>query len=318
MLLLKHSSRSGQFSKTFQGLLLGMTGWYSNKCFLTWRIVDTKYKRLYFQLQASTLPIGEIDSGLLPTSRARDGKFLQDRKLTLKDGKMQNLDKNGVAYGMTLNQAVSLLPTPTGQEVPHLKANLTKTNRRLSRNKKSSHSLNLIDRLLPTPSVMDALMEGIPERKGSNMKEGGRHGVSPHHLSSAGLLPTPREAASRGNCSRDRGKGNLEDEIAKSMLLTPTVQDSNKASKRMRKDHQNNLTAIVFDKMIPTPASRDHKGARSLEALEDAERGETNSLPDFFAQTGKSSQLNPLFVEAMMGYPNSWVLLPFLNGEKKV
>ena len=32
-------------------------------------------------------------------------------------------------------------------------------------------------------------------------------------------------------------------------------------------------------------------------------------------ETGKNSQLNPLFVEEMMGFPENWTLLPFLNGE---
>jgi hypothetical protein len=34
------------------------------------------------------------------------------------------------------------------------------------------------------------------------------------------------------------------------------------------------------------------------------------------AQTnGKTSQLNPLFVLEMMGFPPNWTELPFLNGE---
>jgi hypothetical protein len=31
--------------------------------------------------------------------------------------------------------------------------------------------------------------------------------------------------------------------------------------------------------------------------------------------TGKTSQLNPLFVLEMMGFPPNWTELPFLNGE---
>jgi hypothetical protein len=30
---------------------------------------------------------------------------------------------------------------------------------------------------------------------------------------------------------------------------------------------------------------------------------------------GTTSQLNPLFVAEMMGFPTDWTLLPFLNGE---
>lgn len=33
------------------------------------------------------------------------------------------------------------------------------------------------------------------------------------------------------------------------------------------------------------------------------------------ANHSKTSQLNPLFVEEMMGFPEGWTLSPFLNGE---
>lgn len=66
--------------------------------------------------------------------------------------------------------------------------------------------------------------------------------------------------------------------------------------------------------LLPTPATRDYKGARSTEALESSGRTATNSLPDAFHQTGKSSQLNPRFVMEMMGFPPDWTELPFLSG----
>jgi hypothetical protein len=67
--------------------------------------------------------------------------------------------------------------------------------------------------------------------------------------------------------------------------------------------------------MLPTPATRDYKGARSTEALEESGRNQTNSLPDAFAQTGKTSQLNPRFVAEMMGFPPNWTELAFQNTE---
>jgi hypothetical protein len=70
--------------------------------------------------------------------------------------------------------------------------------------------------------------------------------------------------------------------------------------------------------LLPTPTTRDWKGARSSEALQAAGRTNTNSLPDFYAQSGKTSQLNPQFVLEMMGFPKDWTLLPFQNGETKV
>jgi hypothetical protein len=34
----------------------------------------------------------------------------------------------------------------------------------------------------------------------------------------------------------------------------------------------------------------------------------------FKQEDGKTSQLNPQFVEEMMGFPENWTALPFLNG----
>ena len=72
---------------------------------------------------------------------------------------------------------------------------------------------------------------------------------------------------------------------------------------------------LLPTKMLPTPTTRDYKGARSTEALENSGRNHTNSLPDSFSQTGKSSQLSPHFVLELMGFPPNFTELPFLNGE---
>ena len=77
------------------------------------------------------------------------------------------------------------------------------------------------------------------------------------------------------------------------------------------------LQWLAEGQVMPTPTARDWKGAPSLENLK--KRGkipQKNSLPDFFARTGKSFQLNPLFVAEMMGFQPDWTVLPFLNEEK--
>lgn len=84
----------------------------------------------------------------------------------------------------------------------------------------------------------------------------------------------------------------------------------------------NNLEESILEwlaegQVMPTPTARDWKGAPTLENLR--KRGkipQKNSLPDFFARTGKSFQLNPLFVAEMMGFPPGWSVLPFLSEEK--
>ncbi len=77
------------------------------------------------------------------------------------------------------------------------------------------------------------------------------------------------------------------------------------------------LQWLAEGQVMPTPTARDWKGAPSLENLK--KRGkipQKNSLPDFFARTGKSFQLNPLFVAEMMGFPPDWTVSPFLNEDR--
>jgi DNA (cytosine-5)-methyltransferase 1 len=105
--------------------------------------------------------------------------------------------------------------------------------------------------------------------------------------------------------------------------LTPTVQDSNKATKRWREDRQNNLTAQVFNqKMWPTPATRDYKGGHSPSALirQDG-KSRMDILPNVVAYGGlttqqkqemnqvsseRAQQLNPSWVAWLMGFPIGW------------
>ena len=110
------------------------------------------------------------------------------------------------------------------------------------------------------------------------------------------------------------------DEIGFGLLPTPTAMDStgataNMKSSQVKEGSMHSVTLSRWAGMLPTPATRDWKGARSEEALEEAGRNHTNSLPDSFAQPGKTSQLNPPFVMEMMGFPTDWTLLPFLSGE---
>ena len=58
--------------RTFAASLVGMKGWFSTRCALTWRVKDTKSSRSYFLLQASTPRTAGTEFGSwLPTPTAR-------------------------------------------------------------------------------------------------------------------------------------------------------------------------------------------------------------------------------------------------------
>lgn len=97
------------------------------------------------------------------------------------------------------------------------------------------------------------------------------------------------------------------------MFPTPTVQDSNKATKKMREDHQNNLTAVVFDQAsFPTPTARDYKGGYKEDALtrKDGKSRRFDALPNA-AINGQGTDVVPghlsaNWVEGLMGLPAGW------------
>lgn len=83
----------GSWARTFTGLLVGRTGWYSNRCALTWKRKVTKSNRMYFQLAVSALHTKDTGHGLLPTAQTQGLKMCEN--------------------GKTKFYPVGMLPTPT-------------------------------------------------------------------------------------------------------------------------------------------------------------------------------------------------------------
>ena len=79
-----------------------------------------------------------------------------------------------------------------------------------------------------------------------------------------------------------------------------------------------NLNPFSVAELLLTPQASD--GLRSRMRMETRVKGKENGdLAQQIAHRigGGSSQLNPLFVEEMMGFPEGWTLSPFLGGEWK-
>lgn len=64
--------------------------------------------------------------------------------------------------------------------------------------------------------------------------------------------------------------------------------------------------------LLPTPSATDHKGGVKKETANSRSQKSKRGvrLPETFAITGKTSQLNHRFVLEMMGYPPDWLDLP--------
>ena len=135
----------------------------------------------------------------------------------------------------------------------------------------------------------------------------------------SGLLPTPMASdfKVRGPGSQQKG---LPEIIREMLLPTPTATEihhwqrverwkrQGRTSMHETEDGEKNPNGLTdfldFHGLLPTLEHIGRKGKNPRQG----------GLPDSFAQTGRSFQLNPLFVAEMMGFPTSWTVLPFLPG----
>ena len=158
----------------------------------------------------------------------------------------------------------------------------------------------------------------------------------------SGLLPTPNamdiphkdmEINERGRRNPKKGKTDhslgLEDMAVAKLLPTPCRIEATKFTKTINPNSQmgQGLTALAVNGLLPTPTAMEIKHSNRVKGLkEKGAKGmysrkngalRPNGLTDFLDFNnqvgGKTSQLNPLFVEEMMGFPLMWTALPFLS-----
>lgn len=144
------------------------------------------------------------------------------------------------------------------------------------------------------------------------------------------LLPTPNamdiahkdmEINERGRRNPKKGKTDhslgLEDMAVAQLLPTPCSIEATKFTKTINPNSQmgQGLTALAVNGLLLTPSATD--GLRSTMTMDSlkSHNKENANLAEQIAHKvgGGTSQLNPLFVEEMMGFPLMWTALPFLS-----
>lgn len=144
------------------------------------------------------------------------------------------------------------------------------------------------------------------------------------------LLPTPNamdiahkdmEINERGRRNPKKGKTDhslgLEDMAVAKLLPTPCSIEATKFTKTINPNSQmgQGLTALAVNGLLLTPTASD--GIRANMNMQDLKKHnkENSNLAEQIAHKvgGGTSQLNPLFVEEMMGFPLMWTALPFLS-----
>lgn len=284
----------------------------STKSVQTSKPKDIPSNRLLFQLVPSEHHTEETEFGLLPTVQNQGLKQCNKTEFVPLD----------------------LLPTPNAMDIAHKDMEINERGRRNPKKGKTDHSLGLEDmavaQLLPTPTALDKGGGRINKSLSPNAAERPTLALAARK----GLLPTPCSIEATKftktiNPNSQMGQG-LTALAVNGLLPTPTAMEV-KHSKRVkglkeqgakgmysRKNgalRPNGQTDFLdFNGMMPTPSARDWKGCTNpgVKKANGNVYGET--LPDTVKRvTGGSSQLNPLFVEEMMGFPLMFTALPFLS-----
>jgi len=150
-----------------------------------------------------------------------------------------------------------------------------------------------------------------------------------HNSGWAKMLPTPIAGDWKGQRRKDGTANMLSGKASLGLLPTPTAYDWNtprkpetfKAAQLKHKEKgvnlQNPLKQMAVMGMLPTPTATDWKGAYPPSSIDKfpARRNMMRNAYQYENKeyNSKTSQLNPLFVEEMMGFPDNWTLNPFLN-----
>lgn len=129
-----------------------------------------------------------------------------------------------------------------------------------------------------------------------------------------GLLPT---AQTQGLKVNEKGKTVFAD---LTMLPTPRAMEIAEDPKKFVQRNGDrtersmpNLSSMAKFGLLPTAKAQDCRAALT-------DRGKSNlgeMLQDASDCASTGSRPNPLFVGEMMGYPEDWLVLPFLSGESK-
>ena len=149
------------------------------------------------------------------------------------------------------------------------------------------------------------LLEVLPQ---SGMTSSGRlyqlHNAE-HPTSDAGGLQSPTQAPLDTTCET---QWHLENSLTVDGLLPTPVQDNPDRTSRYKQGGRP-LMHMIQQGLLPTPTvneSKNNPSGASQWARNDSLNVEAAKLQGLNKNTGKDFQLNPRFVEEMMGFPIGW------------
>ena len=158
--------------------------------------------------------------------------------------------------------------------------------------------------LLPTPTVTQmGISEDRIEKRTAYREAVGRHYTPGNLLEQLqGLLPTPTVGTATGGQNPESGgQMGLGYMARKSLLPTPLANDAKGKENSPSEGLRSSLSGAAYNQMLPTPTADDNPAKNTGKQNQDGLQKRA------FQETGQTSQLNPRFVESMMGFPNQWL-----------
>jgi hypothetical protein len=210
----------GLWAKTFSALLIGTGDWYSTRCKLTWKLKGTKYNRLYFQLQASTLPTKGTEFGLLLTKMLPTPTTMD--MLPPKTDKAWEKEMTETRPGRTMPSNLRDVPFRTGLLKTPCAAdgyteNLSKKEQKFGNSGTLAQEIQsgFVEQrwpgLLPTPTMYDYNSARHPELWEKDKKKYAEKGINLQcglkQMNVLGLLPTPKVGGKEGYETRAKRQG---------------------------------------------------------------------------------------------------------------
>jgi len=114
------------------------------------------------------------------------------------------------------------------------------------------------------------------------------------------------------------------------LLPTPKASDLERGNRKLDENGLNvnskgvrygaALPQLAKSGLLPTPTCMDATNATATMKSTQVKEGSMHSVTlsrQISRTSGTTSQLNPLFVAEMMGFPPNWTVLPFQSGEEK-
>lgn len=297
--LSKNSGLLGSLEK----MLLESSEWHSPIFYLSWKPVDIGQGHFLFQLAVSEPDIGDTGWQSWPTPTAANSYT----------GKMKSTQqKPGSRHSVDLPSAVqepAMWKTPVAADA---------ANREMYVNSRGEPNLSGQVKIWPTPKA--SLRGDCPSE---------RNRRSPDLAAAVKMWPTPtaQDYKRRGPNSRQQG---LPEQVR--MYNTPTAQDAKNSTLPQSQIKRDSLVRDIMREMFAIPQARDYRTGQAS-CWEDKEHRSRN-LNDQIAmyptpttdcaggrtkkykqggtpltaavQENGNGQLNPYWVEWLMGFPVGW------------